>query len=115
MNFFDAHAIKGSIDFHSFGEMIMYPWAYTYQGIPNETPLDQLTTKMASYNGYAHGQISKVIYVAKGSSADYYYWKKKTMALGIEIGSSYAPPTGQIPQMIQDNLESTWTFVEGIQ
>lgn len=112
MNFVDKYAIEGSIDYHSTGGMIMYPWAYTYDSIPTEDKIvfDKMTSKMAQTNGYAYGPISKVIYVAKGSSADYYYWKHKTKALGIEIKSDGS--SSIIPAMIKENTESTWRFLE---
>lgn len=112
MNFVDKYAIEGSIDYHSTGGMIMYPWAYTYDSIPQEDKqvFDNMTSSMAKTNGYAYGPISKVIYVAKGSSADYYYWKHNTKSLGIEIKSDGSPSV--IPSMIKENTESTWRFIE---
>ena len=116
MDFYASHQIKASIDFHASGEMIMYPWAYTYESVPSfeENFFDQTTKKMASFNGYTHGQISKVIYVAQGSSADYYHWKHHAWSLGIEVGTQKVPPSNQIEKIIQENLESTWTFIEAM-
>lgn len=115
MNFFASHEIKGSIDYHSSGSMIMYPWAYTYDSIEgaDKAFFDKLTGKMASTNGYVFGQISTTIYIAPGSSADYYYWKFGTKALGIEI--SREGSSSIIPSLVKENLDSTLTFIEGIQ
>ncbi|MEZ4752095.1 MAG: M14 family zinc carboxypeptidase [Bdellovibrionota bacterium] len=112
--FFHQHDFKGSIDYHAFGQLIMYPWAYTYDSVESfeERQFEELTGPMAQTNGYTAGQISKVIYVAKGSSADYFFWKNKTKALGIEIGRSKVPHSSQIASQINENLESTWRFIE---
>jgi hypothetical protein len=112
MSFFQSHDIKASIDYHSTGGMIMYPWAYTYDSVPadDKSAFHELTKKMAAHNGYQYGSISKVIYVAKGSSADYYYWKFGTKALGIEIKSDGS--SSLIPSMVKENLESTLRFIE---
>lgn len=113
IGFFTQHQIQGSIDYHSAAGMIMYPWAYTEDPISDsadEQMFDDLTTKMASFNGYQHGEISRTIYVAPGSSADYYYWKLHAKSLGIEISQDGSPSL--IPSMIQENTESTWTFIE---
>jgi hypothetical protein len=59
-----------------------------------------------------YGPISEVIYVAKGSSADYYYWQKKTKALAIEVGRAKAPPAQQIPAYTEAQAEATWRFLE---
>lgn len=116
MDFYASHSIVASMDYHSSGEMIMYPWAYTYNSLPSfeKNFFDEVTTRMASFNGYAHGQISKVIYVAKGSSADYYHWKHKAWALGIEVARTNVPSANEIPKIVKENTESTWTFIESI-
>ncbi len=116
IKFYETHQIKASIDFHAFGEMIMYPWAYTYNSLPSfeDNTFDSMTTRMASFNGYTHGQISKVIYVAQGSSADYYHWKHQAWSLGIEVGTQKVPSSSQISKITQQNMESTWTFIESI-
>lgn len=116
MKFYETHQIKASIDFHAFGEMIMYPWAYTYDSLPSleDATFDRITTQMADFNGYVHGQISKVIYVAKGSSADYFHWKHHAWALGIEVGNQKIPAASEIAEVIKANSDSTWTFIESI-
>lgn len=116
MNFFSAHKIKGSIDFHSFGGLIMYPWAYTEEAPDHQDDqaFEATTKYMAQANSYRHGQISKILYPAPGSSADYYYWKNRTLALGIEVAGAHAPPAAQIPKHVEANLESTLRFLETV-
>lgn len=114
VNFFHAHNITGSLDFHAYGEMVMYPWAYTYDPIEagDARRLGEITARMAENNRYAHGPISEVIYVAPGSSADYYYWKQKTLAVAVEMGNSKAPNPSQFPAYVNDQAESLWRFIE---
>lgn len=114
INFFQQHQIVGSIDFHAFGKLVMYPWAYTKTSPPpeHERIFDNLGREMAAANSYTYGQISKVIYVAEGSSADYYYWKFNTMAFGIEMGNSKAPSVDQIPAVLNQVREMTYKFIE---
>lgn len=104
----------GSIDFHAYGEMIMYPWAYTHDPIASndKTRFHALTQAMASTNGYAYGPIADVIYVAQGSSADYYYWKNGTAGITIEMGQSKIPNPSEIPSYVKALEESTWKFIE---
>jgi predicted deacylase len=116
MSFFHAHNIRGSIDFHSYGKLLMFPWAYT-EDAPDrqdEQAFQAVTAHMAKANQYRAGQISKILYAAPGSSADYYFWKNRTLALGIEIGGSHAPNPSQIPANVQANLESTLRFLETV-
>lgn len=114
IKFFHAHNFKGSLDIHASGKMVMYPWAYTREApaAEDERNFDYLVKSMAEQNGYAAGQISKVIYVAKGSSADYYYWKNKTTAIAVELTTSKAPPMAQVPRVIDEAREMVWRFIE---
>ena len=114
VDFFHQQTFVGSIDYHAYGEMVMYPWAYTYEPIDAkaEAALKGITSRMAETNGYEHGPISKVIYVAPGSSADYYFWKKGTLSVAIEIGRSKIPNPTQIPAYVKSQGESLWRFIE---
>lgn len=114
IQFFQQHQFAGSIDFHAFGKLVMYPWAYTRASLPaeHEKIFDNLGREMSAANSYKYGQISKVIYVAEGSSADYYYWKFNTLAFGVEMGSSKAPSVDQIPTVLNQVREMTYKFIE---
>jgi hypothetical protein len=114
MKFVQSRNFKGSIDLHAYGKLIMFPWAYTKNSPPKEDEVnfEYLTNSMAEINKYEAGQISKIIYVAKGSSADYYYWKHKTLALGIELSTSKAPPYGAVPKVVEESKEMIWRFIE---
>jgi hypothetical protein len=114
MKFFLDREIVGSIDFHAYGEMIMYPWAYTHESIDAETAkrFHMLTGQMAEQNRYAFGPISDVIYIAPGSSADYYFWQKGSTSLAIEIGRNKIPRPEQIQGYVDSQAESTWRFIE---
>jgi hypothetical protein len=76
---------------------------------------DTLADKLAEGNGYAHGPIATTIYVAKGSSADYYYWKHKTTAFAVELTTNKAPAVSQIPNVVNEAREMTWGFLEHFQ
>lgn len=114
MKFFLDHEIVGSIDFHAYGEMIMYPWAYTHDSIEPDTArrFHMLTGQMAETNRYAFGPISEVIYIAPGSSADYYFWQKGSTSLAIEIGRNKIPRPDQIQAYVDSQAEATWRFIE---
>mgnify|MGYP000906237225 CR=1 FL=1 len=112
--FFHAHDFKGSLDVHASGRMVMYPWAYTERApeAADVVDFEHLVNSMAEQNGYAAGQISKVIYVAKGSSADYYYWKNRTKAIAVELTTSKVPPIARVPAVVDEAREMVWRFIE---
>lgn len=113
-DFYHKHDFQGSMDIHASGKMVMFPWAYTRDNITDAdyNLMDKLTTKMAKINGYKHGPISKVIYVAKGSSADYYYWQNGGVALAIELTTTKVPRASRIPGVVDEAREMTWSFIE---
>lgn len=114
INFYHKYDFKGSMDIHASGKMVMFPWGYTKEEISSAdfNFMSKLTQEMAKENKYRHGPISKVIYVAKGSSADYYYWKNGGIALAIELTTSKAPSAKRIPAVVDEAREMTWKFIE---
>lgn len=105
---------KASLDLHAFGRLVMYPWGYTKS--PPATNdvnfFESLVQSMAKVNNYTVGQISTTIYVAKGSSADYFYWKHGTQAIAAELGDEKIPNFSQIPSIVNESREMVWTFLE---
>jgi len=114
MKFYEKINFSGSIDFHASGKMVMFPWGYTRDNIraAEYKIFNDLTKAMSTQNNYQYGAISRVIYVAKGSSADYYYWKNNGLALGVELASQKVPSASKIPRIVKEAEEMTWTFLE---
>jgi len=115
INFFHQHDIKASIDFHAYGRLVMYPWGYTRNAPESATDVNVMSNvveRMSHENNYEHGQISTTIYVAKGNSADYYYWKNKTLAIAVEIGDDKIPPITKLDQYVKESREMFYQFLE---
>jgi hypothetical protein len=119
INFAHKHQVEGVMDFHNYGSVILYPWGYTWSKINDPAMaarLDEITAAMAAENGFDRGQISRRMYLTFGSSADYYLWKLKAVALGVEIGTnSKAPHPREIPRFVNEAREMTWRFIESFQ
>ncbi len=113
IDFFHTRHFAGLLSFHAHGEMIMYPWAYTTSTVPAEDHrrFIDIAQRMSATNGYRSGQISKILYAAPGSSADYYYWQKRTLAYGIEVAKAKAPPFSQVQQIVDENTVMVWEFI----
>lgn len=118
MDLYAKEQFQGSITFHAYGRMLMYPWAYSkkpLEDVNDRMTFDTLADKLAEGNGYTHGPIATTIYIAKGSSADYYYWKHKTTAFAVELTTTKAPAVSQIPNVVNEAREMTWGFLEHFQ
>lgn len=111
---FDRNKYVGSLTIHAYGKLVMFPWGYTtseIEDLTDRTEFSKLAAKMSAENGYTHGPIATTIYVAKGSSSDYYYWKHKTIAMAIEVGEDKIPPKSKIPNSVSDLTTSMNSFL----
>lgn len=114
MSYFQQEKFYSSLDLHAYGEMVMYPWGYTTKAPDSQAKsvFDQAVFDMSRENNYKHGQISTTIYVAKGNSADFYFWKYKTFALAAEIGKEKIPNYAKIPQYVNETKEMMYRYFE---
>lgn len=112
MTFFDSHKMAATLDYHSVAKVVMWPWAYTKTRAKDETKFMAIAKKMTTANRYRSGQISKVMYIATGSSADYYYWKQGSLAMAVELSKSTPSSATTGEEMAKENLESTLGFME---
>ncbi|WP_127716833.1 M14 family zinc carboxypeptidase [Halobacteriovorax sp. HLS] len=116
MKFYKEKDFKGSIDFHAYGKMVMFPWGYTRDLInsSDHEHFNLLTKDMAKENRYKSGPISRVIYVAKGSSADFYYEHNGGSAIAVELGNRKVPHHTKIAAVVEQAREMTWKFLDSI-
>ncbi len=77
------------IDIHSSGGYVMWPWGYTTTTPPNNTQLQTMGRKLAYFNGYTPGQITRVLYVASGGSVDYAYGEMGVATYAFEVGTAF--------------------------
>ncbi|KAM8953155.1 mast cell carboxypeptidase A-like [Pelodytes ibericus] len=70
-------SIKAYISFHSYGQMLMYPYGYKQDQTPNHKKLDEIAVSavdaLSSLYGtkYTYGQIATTIYEVSGASIDW--------------------------------------------
>jgi carboxypeptidase T len=115
MDYSDKMKFTGSLDLHAYGRLVMYPWGYTKKSPASTADVGgfkDLVQTMARDNQYTAGQISTTIYVAEGSSADYFYWKSGTKAIAAELGREKIPQYNKIPAIVKESREMVWSFLE---
>lgn len=110
------NAITKAMDFHAHGKLVMFPWAYTQSQLdgPQREHYEALAASMTEKNQYRYGQISRILYTAKGSSADYWHWKLGALSIAIELGRSKVPNANRIEKIVDEAREMTFRFIEGI-
>lgn len=125
-NFELAHPnIKGHIDYHSYSQLIMYPWGYTSALCPDNSIYNYETGRMATIiarpygTSYAFGPIYNTIYPASGTSVDWSYAVGKTKAITIELRDTgtygFLLPKEQILPTCTENLEPAIDYLLWVQ
>jgi carboxypeptidase T len=121
-DFMTAHPnVTTGISYHSYGDLILYPYGYTYQDLPPDmTQLDLQTfqamgREMQRTTGY-HAQQSSDLYITDGDWNDWMYGALHRYPITIELSShgyGFYPPDEFIPADTVRNHPAA-IFVAGI-
>jgi len=105
------------IDYHAFSQLYMRPWGYTTAAPADESSMAAMGNACASAISNRHrmtyrsGRIAVIIYVASGSSADWFYGRKRVFGFAIELRpasggtNGFILPPAQIIPTGQENME----------
>jgi len=112
--------VQGYIDVHAYSQLWMYPWGYTALPPADKTLLDQIgvesvaAIKAVHGETYQQGQISRVIYQASGSSADWMYQAGIKCAWAAELRDTGRYGFTLPERFIQPTSEETWAGIKVI-
>ncbi len=112
-NFVESHPnLKILLSYHTFSELILYPWGHTHSPIEDGKALAAyraMAEKMAAMTGYTPQQSSE-LYIASGDTTDWAWGAKKIFAFtfeltpkGLDEGGFY-PGAGAIEPTFQKNI-----------
>jgi murein tripeptide amidase MpaA len=101
--------IRTSITFHSYAQLVLWPYGYTYTDVPSDMTQDDhavfvaMGQAMAATNGYTPQQASD-LYITDGTTDDWAYGVHKIFMYTFEMGSNTFYPSGsQIPALTSVN------------
>lgn len=114
--------IKTAITFHTYSELILWPYGYTYTDVPTDMTRDDYDTfvamgqAMAQTNGYTAQQASD-LYVTDGDMTDWAYGAHKIFAYTFELypkssSPGFYPPDEQIATQTSRNREAILYIAE---
>ncbi|MBQ1026277.1 M14 family zinc carboxypeptidase [Micromonospora sp. C95] len=115
--------IKANIDFHTYSELVLWPYGYTYNNTAPGMSADQYNTfatigqQMAATNGFTPQQSSD-LYITDGSSIDWMWAEHGIWAYTFELypgsasGGGFYPPDEVIPQQTTRNREAVLILSE---
>ncbi len=103
------------ISYHSYGDLIIYPWGYDYVVNEEADVFQGLADSMASFNNYYAGPITD-LYPANGGTDDWMWGerttKDKVYFLTVEVGDEFYPPESEITPLCEENLEPALVFAD---
>ncbi|WP_055697208.1 MULTISPECIES: M14 family metallopeptidase [Streptomyces] len=115
--------IKASIDFHTYSELVLWPYGYTYSDTgPGLTQDDRdahaaVGRKMAASNGYTPEQSSD-LYITDGSINDWLWGDQKIFSYTFEMypssagGGGFYPPDEVIERETSRNRDAVLQLLE---
>lgn len=113
-NFVDSHLnAKILLSFHTFSELILYPWGHTYDRISNSADLaayEKMAKTMSAWNHYTPEQSSE-LYIASGDTTDWAYGAHGIFSFTFELSprsmweGGFYPGAGVIDRVFNDNIQ----------
>lgn len=114
--------IKTAISFHTYSELILWPYGYTYTDVPSDMTADDhqvfrtMGQAMARTNGYTPGQSSD-LYITDGDMSDWAYGTHKIFAFTFEMyprssNPGFYPPDEVIERETSRNREAALYLAE---
>ncbi|WP_374075240.1 M14 family metallopeptidase [Bdellovibrio bacteriovorus] len=118
----DHQNITILLSFHTFSQLILYPWGHVYEGISNTRDKqvhEVMAQKMAEWNGYTPQQSSE-LYIASGDTTDWSYGEHKIISFTFELdpansgwgSGGFYPGAQVIPEVQRKNLEPVLYLID---
>jgi hypothetical protein len=124
-NVFIQNDICTCISWHTYGELVMWPWGYTgEESTPDDTYMSQIGVEMASriasMEGYGNYQPTQSagLYPTTGDTTDwaygYYHYVlgKPMFAYTIEACTSFHPSSGKLDSVVEENYDGALYLLE---
>ncbi|MDL2077165.1 M14 family metallopeptidase [Streptomyces sp. GXMU-J15] len=114
--------IRAAIDFHTYSELVLWPFGYTYSDTTTGMTADDRNAfatvgrKMAASNGYTPEQASD-LYITDGSIDDWLWGAQKIFAYTFEMyprsgGGGFYPPDEVIERETSRNRDAVLQLLE---
>jgi carboxypeptidase T len=122
-NFVITHDISCSISWHTYSELVLYPWGYTTTHAPDYTILSQVASNMAnlisseSGGGHYTPEQSDSLYPTTGDYLDWaygyglYVLGRVNFCYTIEACQQFQPSTSHLDQICTENCQAGIYFL----
>ena len=104
-----------AIDFHTYSDLVMWPWGYTTNKTPDDVDLVRIGNELAALNGYVADQ-SVGLYPTTGDSLDWLYGGVDVFTFLFEVGGNpdgYHPTSEDVVlEQIAENIPPALLLIE---
>lgn len=123
-NFYAQHQFLSLISYHSYSQVILYPWGYTSQLTDQDTLLTKLATNMSQRmqtvndRYYRFGGGADALYTTNGTTIDWSFGTYGTPSFTLELPPSSAQlgeffnAEEDIQPIFQENLQAALYLIE---
>ncbi|MBI4860053.1 MAG: zinc carboxypeptidase [Candidatus Riflebacteria bacterium] len=98
-----AKKVVTALSFHSYSELILWPWGYTADPTPDAAVFELHGRKMAEISGYTPEQ-SIELYATTGDFDDYMYGELGSLVYTIELGQEFIPDEPLVAGIVEKNV-----------
>lgn len=108
-NFISQHNFEITLNYHSYGGLLIYPWGYSDSPTPDSPTFVSYGKHMTQHNNYTTGTGTETVgYTVNGDSDDWGYGeqeeKNKIITMTPEVGDAFWQNESQIIPMCKENM-----------
>ena len=97
------------INYHTYSNLVIYPWGYVNQPTPDQSTFVAMAQRMTRVNGYEYGRPAELLYPVNGEANDWFYGdtvqKPRALSFVVEVGEAFwQPDTNIILGQIRENI-----------
>ncbi len=116
-DFMDSHDFRTAVFYHSYGNLILWPWGYDYLPCDHDRIFRTLGDSMRTYNGYFAGS-GTALYATNGGVDDWAYaTRNERYCFTVEIGSGsdgFWPDPSRITELVNQNFEPALYLIRDV-
>ena len=110
-DFCESHQIRLCLNYHTYGDHLIYPWTYIDQANPDVSLYQELAAAMTEINNYNYGTGYETLrYAFNGSATDWMYGeqvtKNKIISMTPEVGPSFWPSPSLVYPLAEENVQA---------
>lgn len=103
---------SADITFHSYSELVLWPWSYTgSEQAPDNALLEKFAKELAAFNKYTPEQSSD-LYPSMGDTDDFMYGELKSLSFTFELAKTFIPAPTEIAGICQLNVPAVLHLID---